>query len=48
MQYWEPLTEAELDLLHQSACRILSELGMIIHNSKAIEILVAAGAEQVD
>ncbi len=48
MQYWEPLTEAELDLLHQSACRILSELGMIIHNSKAVEILVAAGAEQVD
>ena len=48
MQYWEPLTEDELVQVHQSACQILAELGMIIRNARAIEVLVEAGAEQVD
>jgi trimethylamine--corrinoid protein Co-methyltransferase len=48
MGYWTPLTEADLDQIHEAACRILAELGMIIRHRRAVEVLVAAGARRID
>lgn len=47
MNYWEPVTDKEIDNIHEAACQILEELGMRIREPKAIEVLVGAGARKV-
>jgi len=47
MQYWEPLDDGQLDLIHDAACRMLEEPGLRILLPEAMEILVDAGARRV-
>lgn len=48
MTYWSAATGAEVDMLHDGACRILNELGMRIEHPQAVEILAGAGAKTVN
>ena len=48
MKYWEPVTEQELDMIHDGACELLEEVGMLFGDPKAVDILVAAGAIRVN
>ena len=48
MKYWEPVTEQELDMIHDGACELLEDVGMLFGEPKAVDILVEAGAIRVD
>lgn len=48
MKYWEPVTEQELEMIHEGACELLEEVGMLFGDPKAVDILVEAGATRVD
>jgi trimethylamine--corrinoid protein Co-methyltransferase len=45
MLHLTPLTEEELEAIHQASLRILSEVGVALTHSKAREILAGAGAK---
>lgn len=48
MQYWEPVGKDDIEQIHESACRMLEELGMRIRNPEVIAVLLGAGAKKVD
>ena len=43
---FEPLTAADLQLMHDSTLKVLSEIGVIIEGDEAIEILMTAGCRE--
>jgi len=48
MHYWEPVTDHDLDKIHEAACRILAELGVRIHSGEVLDILAGTGATIVN
>ena len=48
MQYWEPVTGKEADMIHNGACEMLEDVGIRIQDENAISVLCKAGAIKVD
>jgi len=48
MQYWEPVTEQELEMIHDAACELVEDVGMRFGDPKAVDVLAEAGAIRVD
>ncbi|MBI3985803.1 MAG: trimethylamine methyltransferase family protein [Lentisphaerae bacterium] len=48
MQYWEAVGKEDIEQIHESACRMLEELGMRIRNPEVVAVLLDAGAKKVD
>jgi len=46
MRYWEPVSDRDLDRIHEAACQILSELGIRIRDPETLEVLREAGARR--
>ena len=48
MNYWEPVTEQELEMIHDAACELVEDVGMRFGDPKAVDVLAEVGAIRVD
>ena len=42
---YKPLTDAQVKMLHKASMKVFEEVGMEIHDRRALEILAGAGAD---